>query len=50
MGPLESTIKAMDDIGVVMTPFEDLVTVNLVLVNSYVLGFFLLKPGVAEVH
>ncbi len=40
---------AMDDIGVVMTPFGDVVTVVLV-VNSYVLGFLLLKSGVAEVR
>ncbi len=31
-------IKAMDDIGVVMTPFGDVVTVSLVA-NSYVVGF-----------
>ena len=30
-------VKAMDDIGVVMTPFGDVVTVILV-VNSYVFG------------
>ena len=30
--------KAMDDIGVVMTPFGDVLTVILV-VNSYVFGF-----------
>ncbi len=30
--------KAVDDIGVVMTPFGDVVTVILV-VNSYVFGF-----------
>ncbi len=39
----------MDDIGAVMTPFGDVVTVILV-VNRYVLGFFLLKSGVAEVR
>ncbi len=44
-----SFFKAMDDIGVVMTPFGDIVTVILV-VNSYLLGFFLLKSGVAEVR
>ncbi len=33
-----SFLKAMDDIGVVMTPFGDIVTVILV-VNSYVFGF-----------
>ncbi len=32
------SIKAMDDIGVVMTPFGDVVTVILV-VNSYVLVY-----------
>ncbi len=32
---IASIIKAMDDIGVVMTPFGDVVTVILV-VNSYV--------------
>ncbi len=32
------SIKAMDDTGVVMTPFGDVVTVILV-VNSYVPGF-----------
>ena len=41
--------KAMDDIGVVMTPFGDVVTVSLVA-NSYVVGFFLLKSGVVEVY
>ncbi len=39
----------MDDIGVVMTPFGDVVTVSLVA-NSYVVGFFLLKSGVVEVY
>ncbi len=34
----ESSLKAMDDIGVVMTPFGDVVKVILV-VNSYVFGF-----------
>ncbi len=42
-------IKAMDDIGVVMTPFGDVVTVILVA-NSYVVGFFSLKSGVVEVY
>ncbi len=37
----------MDDIGVVMTPFGDVVTVNLVA-NSYVVDFFWLKSGVIE--
>ena len=32
------SIKAMDDIGVIMTPFGDVVTVSLVA-NSYVVGF-----------
>ncbi len=32
------SLKAMDDIGVVMTPFGDVVTVSLV-VNSYVVDF-----------
>ncbi len=35
----------MDDIGVVMTPFGDVVTVSLVA-NNYVVGFFPLKSGV----
>ncbi len=35
-------VKAMDDTGVVMTPFGDVVTVILV-VNTYVLGFLCLK-------
>ncbi len=35
-------LKAMDDIGVVMTPFGDIVTVSLVA-NSYVVGFFFAK-------
>ena len=39
----------MDDIGVVMTPFGDVVTVSLVA-NSYVVGFFPLKSGVVEVY
>ena len=39
--------KAMDDIGVVMTSFGDVVTVNLVA-NSYVVDFFSLKSGVVE--
>ncbi len=34
--------KAMYDTGVVMTPFGDVMTVILV-VNSYVFGFFTLK-------
>ena len=42
-------LKAMDDIGVVMTPFGDVVTVSLVA-NSYVVGFFPLKSGVIEVY
>ena len=37
----------MDDIGVVMTPFGDVVTVILVA-NSYVVDFFSLKSGVVE--
>ncbi len=37
----------MDDIGVVMTPFADVVTVILVA-NSYVFGF-LLRSGVIDV-
>ncbi len=39
----------MDDIGVVMTPFGDVVTVILVP-NSYVVGLFSLKSGVVEVY
>ncbi len=39
----------MDDIGVVMTPFGDVVTVNLVA-NSYVVDFFPLNSGVVEVY
>ncbi len=39
----------MDDIGVVMTPFGDVVTVDLVA-NIYVVGFFSLKSGVVEVY
>ncbi len=35
-------IKAMDDIGVVMTPIDDVVTVILGA-NSYVVDLFLLK-------
>ncbi len=31
-------LKAMDDIGVVMTPFGDIVAINFV-VNSYIFGF-----------
>ena len=34
------SVKVMDDIGVVMTPFGDVVTVILVA-NSYVVDFFL---------
>ena len=34
---ITSVVKAMDDIGVVMTPFGDVVTVSLVA-NSYVVG------------
>ena len=40
-------LKAMDDIGVVMIPFGDVVTVILVA-NSYVVEFFSLKSGVVE--
>ncbi len=43
------SFKAMDDIGVVMTPFGDVVTVSLVA-NIYVVGFFSLKSGVVEVY
>ncbi len=38
----------MDDIGVLMTPFGDVVTVILV-VDSYLLGFLCKKSGVEEV-
>ena len=38
LASLNMKIKAMDDIGVVMTPFEDVVAVIFV-VNSYVFGF-----------
>ncbi len=38
----------MDDIGFVITPVGDIVTVILV-VNSNVGGFFMLKYGVTEV-
>ncbi len=44
-----TVVKAMDDIGVVMTPFGDVVTVSLVA-NNYVVGFFSLKSGVVEVY
>ncbi len=37
--PPKINVKAMDDIGVVMTPFWDVVTVSLVA-NIYVVGFF----------
>ena len=36
---VKNILKAMDDIGVVMTSFGDVVTVSLVA-NSYVVGFF----------
>ncbi len=42
-------LKAMDDIGVVMTPFGDVVTVSLVA-NNYVVGFYPLNSGVVEVY
>ncbi len=42
-------LKAMDDIGVVMTPFGDVVAVSFVA-NIYVVGFFSLKSGVVEVY
>ncbi len=37
-------VKAMDNNVVVMTPFGDIVAINLV-VNSYVLGFYKVAKG-----
>ncbi len=48
-GEAVKEFKAMDDIGVVMTPFGDVVTVSLVA-NNYVVGFFPLNSGVVEVY
>ena len=43
-------LKAMDDTGVVMTPFGDVDTIwDILVVNSYIFGFLCYKSGVAEV-
>ena len=40
----------MDDIGVVMTPYGDVVTVSLVANRYVVVVFFSLKSGGVEVY